>query len=64
MQLYASSLQLISTSNFHAHANVVFHPFVDKWCMLIPFATYLQLFITITSLMNIICNYFIHPFDE
>jgi hypothetical protein len=62
MQLYATSLQLISTSNFHAHANVVFHPFVDKWRMLIPFATYLQLFIT--SLTNIIFNYFIHPFDE
>jgi hypothetical protein len=29
--------------------------------MLIPFATYLQLFKT--SLMNIIFNYFIHRFD-
>jgi len=36
MRLYATSLQLISTSNFHAHsivvkknANVAFHPFVD-----------------------------------
>jgi len=26
------------------NANVTFYPFVDKWHMLIPFATYLQLF--------------------
>ncbi len=26
------------------NANVAFHPFVDEWCTLIPFATYLQLF--------------------
>ncbi len=26
------------------NANVAFHPFVNKWHMLIPFATYLQLF--------------------
>ncbi len=26
------------------NANVTFHPFVDKWNMLIPFTTYLQLF--------------------
>ncbi len=50
MQLYAISLQLISTSNSHTfqhgewNANVVVHPFVNEWCMLIPFATYLQLF--------------------
>jgi hypothetical protein len=43
------------------NANVVFHPFVNEWCVLIPFATYLQLFST--SLTNIIFNYFIHPFD-
>ncbi len=37
-------LWLISMSYSHIHSNMAFHPFVNKWCMLIPFATYLQLF--------------------
>jgi hypothetical protein len=50
MQLYATFLQLISMSNSHTfqhgeqNANMAFYPFVDGWCTLIPFITYLQLF--------------------
>jgi hypothetical protein len=50
MQLYATPLQLISTFDSHKfqrekwNANMAFHPFVNKWHMSTPFATYLQLF--------------------
>jgi hypothetical protein len=47
------------------NANLAFHPFVNKWCMLIPFTTYLQLsynYFT-TSSTNIFFHCFIHPFD-
>jgi len=69
MQLYAINFHINFPHTFQHgkwNANVAFHPFVDKWRMLIPFATYLQLFYKYftTSLTNIICNYFIHPFDK
>ncbi len=44
------------------NTKVTFHPFVDKWHMLIPFVTIYNYFTT--SLMDIIFNYFIHPFYE
>ncbi len=47
MQLYATDLHVKFPHTFQRgeqNANVAFHPFVDKWRMLIPFATYLQLF--------------------
>jgi hypothetical protein len=46
MQLYATNLHVRFSHTFQCdkrNANVAFHPFVDRWCMLIPFATYLQL---------------------
>ncbi len=52
---HATICNFFATNNLHvkfAHtfqhgernANMTFHPFVNKWRMLIPFATYLQLF--------------------
>jgi hypothetical protein len=68
MQLYATSLQLISTSNFQIHFNMAnkmptWH-FIDQLTM-----TYVDifcnLFTTILQLIIIwwIFNYFIHPFE-
>ncbi len=65
MQLYATfNLQLISTSDFHAHSNMVnemptwlfIHLLMDD-----IYNTFCNLFTT--SLTNVIFNYFIHPFD-
>jgi hypothetical protein len=63
--LFATNLHVIFPHTFQCgewNVNMAFHPFVDKWCILLPFATYFNYF-TI-SLTNIIFNYFIHWFDE
>jgi hypothetical protein len=65
MQLYATSLPLISTSNFHAHSNVVNKSqcgFLSICRQMMYVNTFCNLFTS--SLTNIIFHYFIHPFDE
>jgi hypothetical protein len=69
MQLYATSLQLISTSDSHIHSNMVNE--IPTWHFIdLSTMTYVNifcnLFTTILQLITIwwIFNYFIHPFDE
>jgi hypothetical protein len=65
MELYATSLQLISMLDSHAHSNMTNE--MPTW-LFIHFLqmTYVNTFYNLftTNLMNIIFNYFIHPFDE
>jgi hypothetical protein len=45
--LFITNLHVIFPHTFQCgerSANIAFHPFVNKWSMLMPFATYLQLF--------------------